>query len=38
LTLHQLKEMARFRGQKMTGSKEELCIRLEQAGWVRIVD
>ena len=38
LTLPQLKEMARFRGQKMTGSKEELCIRLAQAGWVRIVD
>jgi hypothetical protein len=38
LTLQQLKEMARFRGQKMTGSKEELCIRLAQAGWVRIVD
>lgn len=38
LTLPQLKEMARFRGQKMTGSKEDLCIRLAQAGWVRIVD
>ena len=37
LTLPQLKEMARFRGQKITGSKEELCLRLANAGWIRLV-
>jgi hypothetical protein len=36
LTLTQLKEIARFRGQKITGTKEELCMRLAQAGWIQL--
>jgi hypothetical protein len=36
--LAQLKNIARLRGQKITGTKEELSMRLFQAGWVRIVD
>lgn len=37
LTVPQLKELARQHGQKMTGTKEELSLRLSQAGWVRIL-
>ncbi len=38
LNMAQLKDMARLRGQKITGTKEQLSMRLAQAGWVRIID
>ena len=37
LTIPELKELSRQHGLKITGSKQELCQRLEHGGWVRIV-
>ena len=37
LTVPQLKDLARQHGLRITGTKQELCMRLSEAGWVRLV-